>query len=78
MNMSQCGGYLLSGIKLCPLTGQKNDLHQDTARRGGRRVKKSKKNSGTNNNNTISKTLKNAGQISTIIEGRESKRAKLS
>lgn len=78
MNMSQCGGYLLSGIKLCPLTGQKKDIQQDTTRRGGRRGKKSKKNSGASNNSTISRTLKNAGQMSTINEGRDSKRAKLS
>ena len=47
MNMSQCGGYILSGIKLCPLTGH-NNSDQDVFREvraqvGGRRGKKKKK-----------------------------------
>lgn len=88
MNMSQCGGYLLSGIKLCPLTGQNDDLQDDAVRDlrahvGGRRGKKNKKKGVANSNNSISNINMNSnsiytGQMGTINEGRESKRTKFS
>jgi tRNA (adenine-N(1)-)-methyltransferase non-catalytic subunit len=78
MTMSQSGGYLLSGIKICPETGH-NDIQEDQlrdikAQAGGRRGKKAAKNGkgkgkkgGIGNGNTHNN-----------IGGRDSKKARLS
>jgi tRNA (adenine-N(1)-)-methyltransferase non-catalytic subunit len=47
MNMSQSGGFLLVGIKLCPVTGH-NEIEEDLlkelrAKLGGKRGKKPKR-----------------------------------
>ena len=64
MNMSQNGGFLLTGIKLCPSTG-KNEMDEELVKEiraqiGGRRGKKNKNKRGnngesnnTNNNNNV-------------------------
>lgn len=59
MNMSQCGGFLLTGIKLCPIHGR-NELDDNLLKElrgtvGGRRGRKSKNKSG-------SETSKNNGR----------------
>ena len=78
MTMSQSGGFLLSGIKLCPDTGhsdaQEDQLREIKAQVGARRGKKATKNGkskgkkGSNGN----------GNGHNIIGGRESKRARFS
>lgn len=54
MTMSQSGGFILTGIKLCPVTGQ-NELDEDLIKEirstiGGRRGKKKNNQDGSRNN----------------------------
>ena len=56
MNMSQNGGFLLTGIKLCPSTG-KNEMDEELVKEiraqiGGRRGKKNKNKRGNNGEST--------------------------
>lgn len=61
MSMTQSGGFILTGTKLCPNTGH-NELDDDLAKElrlqiGGRRGKKKKRKGGGQNSN--SKKIKN-------------------
>ena len=57
MNMSQSGGYILTGVKLCPVTGL-NELDEDLLKEirlqvGGRRGKKSKSKADRSPNESV-------------------------
>merc|ERR1712183_277052 len=63
MNMTQSGGFILTGIKLCPDTGH-NELDDDLAKEirlqvGGRRGKRSKRKVGGQGSNNKGKKKSN-------------------
>ena len=62
MNMTQSGGFILTGTKLCPLTGQ-NELDEELLQQlklkvGGRRGKKTKTKRGDEASNSRKKKRK--------------------
>jgi tRNA (adenine-N(1)-)-methyltransferase non-catalytic subunit len=76
MTMSQSGGYLLTGIKICPVTGH-NELDDDLLKElrvqvGGRRGNKKKK----GGDSSKAGRKKNKGSTSGSNGGRESKRSR--
>jgi tRNA (adenine-N(1)-)-methyltransferase non-catalytic subunit len=87
MNMSQNGGFILTGIKLCPVTGH-NELDENLLKElrgivGGRRGKKSKPKNGSDDTNKTKGSPPPAAAASDpkrmsspTAEGRDSKRAR--
>ena len=62
MNMTQSGGFILTGTKLCPVTGH-NELDEKLLQElrlqvGGRRVRKSKAKGGVESSNSRKKRQK--------------------
>ena len=62
MNMTQSGGFILTGTKLCPKTGQ-NELDEELLQKlksqiGGRRGRKNKAKGGDENSNQKKKKRK--------------------
>ena len=77
MNMSQSGGFVLTGIKLCPVTGH-NELDDDLLKElrglvGGRRGRKAKNKTA----NDGSKTRRKKKKGGDLTVGRDSKRSRL-
>jgi len=81
MTMSQSGGFILTGIKLCPETGH-NELDEDLLKEirgqiGGRRGRKPKgKGNGDVSKNTRGKRNSNGSCVSPAFSDRDSKRAR--
>ena len=76
MNMSQSGGFILTGIKLCPVTGH-NELDDNLLKElkglvGGRRGRKAKHKSTTEG----AKNGRKKSKASTNITNRDSKRSR--
>lgn len=76
MNMSQSGGYILTGIKLCPVTGH-NELDDNLLKElksvvGGRRGRKSKHKNGSEG----SKNGRKKNKSGAASAGRDSKRSR--
>jgi tRNA (adenine-N(1)-)-methyltransferase non-catalytic subunit len=77
MNMSQCGGFLLTGIKLCPVHGH-NELDDNLLKElrgivGGRRGRKTKHKSGSETSKNGRKKSKGPSG-GTGVASRDSKR----
>lgn len=79
MNMSQSGGFLLTGIKLCPETGH-NELDEELLKEirgtiGGRRGRKTKSKNGGGEDPKNSRNKKKSASAPGVSD-REAKRAK--
>ena len=76
MNMSQSGGYILTGVKLCPITGL-NELDEDLLKEirlqiGGRRGKKPKsKADNITNENASSRKTKSSSKVEESAQKRQ-------
>ena len=80
MNMSQCGGFLLTGIKLCPVHGH-NELDDNLLKElrglvGGRRGRKTKYKSGSENSKNGRKKTKGPSNNGSAAGSHDSKRSR--
>lgn len=80
MNMSQCGGFLLTGIKLCPIHGH-NELDDNLLKElrglvGGRRGRKTKYKAGGESSKNGRKKSKGMSSNGAAVSSRETKRSR--